>query len=436
MSLYLPEQKVGSHSNEGGSSNKFILKGRQTGGMHRGHTWVFRAESHDTMMAWYEDIKALTEKTAEERSQFVRSHSRSLSRSSRRSVSSDGLVDDEDEEPFTADTESFINPGPRQHDVTPRRSQAGGRFPSDLQVNAQRGLQAPHSPSSVSSGFQDNKDPAVPQIVTGGLSGPAAGESEQTRDDHQGYGTVHQTPMDEMPSHAAIASQKAHYDGVNPYTSEPVNQSPVGPTSFNQQQQQQYQSQYEAQQQQQPVQLSDYVDQNRNQNFVPVMIPQGKDERDENFANNEQRQYDTQPNNHNMQPRDEPYGGYTMGGNDHQASSYQQPSYEPRPSYDQEANYGHTNGNANGGAKANNYTLTTVGEGFPRLDGGATHETQPSALKAESVYTERDSVLLQTDDEDETPMPIRPSVNNRSESHNTISNLHIPGGYPKSSYAA
>jgi len=47
MSLYLPEQKLGSHSSEGGSSNKFILKGRQTGTMHRGHTWVFRAESFD-----------------------------------------------------------------------------------------------------------------------------------------------------------------------------------------------------------------------------------------------------------------------------------------------------------------------------------------------------------------------------------------------------
>ncbi|KAL4723413.1 phosphatidylinositol 4,5-bisphosphate-binding protein [Fusarium chlamydosporum] len=443
MSLYLPEQKVGSHSTEGGSSNKFILKGRQTGGMHRGHTWVFRAESHDTMMAWYEDIKALTEKTAEERSQFVRSHSRSLSRSSRRSVSSDGLVDDEDEEPFTADTESFTNPGPRQHDVTPRRSQAGGRFPSDIQVNAQRGLQAPHSPSSVSSGFQDNKDHVVAPIVTGGLSGPAAGESEQLRDDQQAYGTVHQTPLDEMPSHAAIASQKAHYDGVNPYTSEPVNQSPVGPTSFNQQQQyqhqqyqhqqyqhQQYQPQYDSQQQQQPVQLSDYVNQNHNQTFVPVIIPQGKDERNDNFVNDEQ------PNNHTIEPREEPYGGYTVGGNDHQTSSYQQASYEPQASYDQQPNHEYVNANANGSAKANNYTFTTVGEGFPRLDGGATHETQPSARKAESVYTERDSVLLQTDDEDETPMPIRPSVNNRSESHNTISNLHIPGGYPKSSYAA
>lgn len=49
MSLYLPEQKLGSHSSEGSSSNKFMLKGRQTGSMHRGHSWVFRAESYDTM---------------------------------------------------------------------------------------------------------------------------------------------------------------------------------------------------------------------------------------------------------------------------------------------------------------------------------------------------------------------------------------------------
>ncbi|EWZ28042.1 hypothetical protein FOZG_18244 [Fusarium oxysporum Fo47] len=68
ISLYLPEQELGSHSNGGGCSNRFILKGRKTGGIYRGHTWVFRAESHDTMMAWYEDIKALMDKTPTERS--------------------------------------------------------------------------------------------------------------------------------------------------------------------------------------------------------------------------------------------------------------------------------------------------------------------------------------------------------------------------------
>lgn len=56
MSLYLPEQKLGSHSTFGASSNKFMLKGRQTGAMHRGHSWVFRAESYETMLAWVSHI--------------------------------------------------------------------------------------------------------------------------------------------------------------------------------------------------------------------------------------------------------------------------------------------------------------------------------------------------------------------------------------------
>lgn len=151
MSLYLPEQKLGSHSQETGSSPKFILKGRQTGGVHRGHSWVFRAESYDTMMAWYEDIKALTEKTPQERNEFVRGHSRSFSRtSSRRSISSDGMVDEDDDEPYAAHTSPAalsIGQGPQQ-DV-PRRPSPGGRFPSDIEVHAQRGLQAPLSPSSI-----------------------------------------------------------------------------------------------------------------------------------------------------------------------------------------------------------------------------------------------------------------------------------------------
>ena len=229
MSLYLPDQKLGSHSSEGGSSNKFVLKGRQTGTMHRGHTWVFRAESHDTMMAWYEDIKALTEKTAEERSQFVRTHSRSLSRSSRRSLSSDGMLDeDDDDEPFSA-TEMDVNPEPRE-DMVSRRPQAGGRFPSDLQVNAQRGLQAPQSPSSVSSGHQDFPN-AEEYAVAGALPVAAYVAGQESRqlhhapqENHMGYGGTVQTPMDDMPSQAAVACEQGHNDGINPYTSEPVSQ--------------------------------------------------------------------------------------------------------------------------------------------------------------------------------------------------------------------
>lgn len=164
MSLFLPEQKLGSHSQESGSSPKFILKGRQTGGVHRGHSWVFRAESYDTMMAWYEDIKALTEKTPQERSEFVRDHSRSFSRtSSRRSVSSDGVVDEDDDEPYSAhNSAAALGPGPGFQQDVPRRPLPGGRFPSsDIEVN---GLQAPLSPFSINdANFQDRQQQPVPQ---------------------------------------------------------------------------------------------------------------------------------------------------------------------------------------------------------------------------------------------------------------------------------
>ncbi|KAM3451264.1 hypothetical protein MY3296_005408 [Beauveria thailandica] len=225
MSLYLPEQKVGSRSEGGSSSNKFILKGRQTGGMHRGHTWVFRAESYDTMLAWYEDIKALTEKSPEERHQFVRTHSRSLSRSSRRSArsaSSDGL-DDEDEEPFTGG-QVDTNPAARA-DAAPRRPEPGGRFPSDLQVMTQRGLHAPQSPSSLSSGAKDDPSDIHVIAAVGALPG-----SHQPPDgayqDNYGYGgkSGYCPMMDDVSSQAAIAHQEAQYDGINPYTSEPVQQ--------------------------------------------------------------------------------------------------------------------------------------------------------------------------------------------------------------------
>jgi len=124
MSLYLPDQKLGSHSSSSdSSSHKFMLKGRQSGGMHRGHSWVFRAESYDTMLAWFEAIKILTEKTGTERSAFVRQHARSVSGNSQRafSISSDGLEEDEaDHVPYAA---SVTNQQVTQPVETPNRLQ-------------------------------------------------------------------------------------------------------------------------------------------------------------------------------------------------------------------------------------------------------------------------------------------------------------------------
>ncbi|KAL5340527.1 hypothetical protein BJX70DRAFT_110697 [Aspergillus crustosus] len=150
MSLYLPEQKLGSHSQPDSTSHKFMLKGRQTGTMHRGHSWVFRAESYETMMAWYEDIERLISMTGEARNAFVRRHVRSVSGASFRS-SSDGVMDEDeaDRTPYSAGSVVM-----NQERPTSQPRQPGGRFPSDVQIDSH--LHAPMSPSSgESSGDKD-----------------------------------------------------------------------------------------------------------------------------------------------------------------------------------------------------------------------------------------------------------------------------------------
>ncbi|KAF2500580.1 hypothetical protein BU16DRAFT_523357 [Lophium mytilinum] len=224
MSLYLPDQKLGSHSQPGGSSHKFVLKGRQTGSMHRGHSWVFRAESYDTMMAWYEDIKTLTEKTGEERNAFVRRHARSVSQGSHRSVSSDGGLDEDeaDEVPYSAN-QSVMNETATNE--LQQRPSPGGRFPSDIQVN--RHLQAPLSPSSGSSDIDHDLTTAA-----GGLqaSYPESREAPISNDLSQSQ----QNPQ----QHGAYAPYEDQYGnpvagGLNTYQQpDSYSQAPC-PTSSN-----------------------------------------------------------------------------------------------------------------------------------------------------------------------------------------------------------
>ena len=154
MSLYLADQKLGSHSQPGSSSHKFMIKGKQTGSMHRGHSWVFRAESYETMLAWYDDIKSLTEKSGEELNAFVRKHAHSFSSSSARagSVSGESAMDEDEADavPFSANG-SLVHQG---NSMPPfQRPSPGGRFPSDLSANQY--LQRPISPSEGSSDDRD-----------------------------------------------------------------------------------------------------------------------------------------------------------------------------------------------------------------------------------------------------------------------------------------
>lgn len=178
MSLPLADQKLGSHSNANSTSHKFMLKGRQSGGMHRGHAWVFRAESYETMLAWFSDIKSLTEKTGAERREFIRrSHARSVSAGSHKagSISSDGGMDEDeaDEVPYSA-TASQVEIPP-QVEKFPQRPNPGGRFPSALKIN--RDSQVPVSPSSPSSSTGDREITAAAGALPG--SGVPFGSSGQ-----------------------------------------------------------------------------------------------------------------------------------------------------------------------------------------------------------------------------------------------------------------
>ncbi|CUS24004.1 LAQU0S13e01134g1_1 [Lachancea quebecensis] len=60
MSLSLNDCTVAEHSKKGSSEHKFILHAKQNGIIHRGHNWVFRAESYESMMMWFEDLRKLT----------------------------------------------------------------------------------------------------------------------------------------------------------------------------------------------------------------------------------------------------------------------------------------------------------------------------------------------------------------------------------------
>lgn len=180
MSLYLPEQKLGSHSQPNSTSHKFMLKGRQTGAMHRGHSWVFRAESHETMKAWYEDVESLISKTGEARNAFVRRHVRTVSGASaagRTSASSDGVMDEDeaDRTPYSAGSVILNQERPASQPREP-----GGRFPSDVQID--RHLQAPLSPSSGESSGERDLLAAVGSLPDGKSPLNGARQSMSERD--------------------------------------------------------------------------------------------------------------------------------------------------------------------------------------------------------------------------------------------------------------
>ena len=148
--------------------------------MHRGHSWVFRAETNDTMMAWYEDIESLISKTGEARNAFVRRHVRTVSGTSCQttSASSDGVMDEDEADRTPYSPESVVL---NQERPTSQPRQPGGRFPSDVQID--RSLQAPLSPSSGESSGGERDLLAAAGSLTD--NGPFGGSSSNRVNDQQ-----------------------------------------------------------------------------------------------------------------------------------------------------------------------------------------------------------------------------------------------------------
>lgn len=76
FSMSLDECQVSEHSKKDtvnpGTWHKFVLHTKQNGIIHRGHNWVFRAQLYDLMIAWYNDLKKLTQlPTPEARALYI-----------------------------------------------------------------------------------------------------------------------------------------------------------------------------------------------------------------------------------------------------------------------------------------------------------------------------------------------------------------------------
>lgn len=185
---------------------------------------------------------------------------------------------------------------------------------------------------------------------------------------------MEQSPIGNIPAHATIATQEAEHDGVNPYTSEPMEQ--------------QYQQTYR--------QPDTFV--------APVIIPQD--------TRQQQRVYGSEMG----QDLDETT--YLAGG---PAPSKTEHGFSDTSKAQQ------ANGNVVGG----NVNVLAAG-GLPYRPVEGDTETDTILSSSTGGYFGTDGLPTPAGGQ----APKRPTSNTtRNDSVNTISNLHIPGGFPRSSVA-
>src|SRR5690606_4099002 len=119
----------------------------------RGHTWVFRAATHEQMMEWYEDIRKLTELSGSARDNFV-GRRRTLSLSQKQGPVAAAPVDDIEEEddeedrklmadeedvPYSAASiNTVLTPEAQYEESAPPKRPEAGRFGSQLSMTQDR----------------------------------------------------------------------------------------------------------------------------------------------------------------------------------------------------------------------------------------------------------------------------------------------------------
>lgn len=166
------------------------------------------------MLAWYDDINSLIDKTADERNAFVTRHKRSLSTGSARSISSDGgLEEDEaDQVPFSA--AQSVNQGVAPQSELPSRPSPGGRFPSDLQVDRSLQARGPSSGSSSEVGLDITTAAGGPQIAQS--SYPNAYDDRTPMEAAYGSGNPYEYHPNSPPQ--PIQQQTSYYANNAPST--------------------------------------------------------------------------------------------------------------------------------------------------------------------------------------------------------------------------
>lgn len=99
------------------------------------HNWVFRAETHEEMLAWYHDIEQLVQlpnMSLSQRQTFIASHAPEDTGDHQRQSgsSSPGLDEDEADEVPYSQSHSIEEPSPQ----SPQRPAPGGSFPSETRL--------------------------------------------------------------------------------------------------------------------------------------------------------------------------------------------------------------------------------------------------------------------------------------------------------------